>query len=324
MTKFKILDCDYGCGGFTAGLEKQGSFIVTDNASLTEENLLCYNSSHKNDFYIDKDFDDDIDLIHYTPDLGYNFSSRGNGKFDENEFNIMGVFLSIHQDVENILITLRRDTYLLMHNSKHVCYINGDIPVRDEIACFLDFLGYNVSCYVYDEANFGLPQHVFRVVYFASKNNVSLPPLNEKYGRFRKPYRTSLDFLHDLKDDSRLSWHDCDYSKMEVCSHILPGSNASKTDAVSQKKGYNRLGVGFLDKHLHHDFYTVSSSYPSIHPLYDRPLTIREGARLFGLSDNFTWDKNVINKNRVAHLIYDSFYPDLSELVGQSLVSVLK
>lgn len=312
MDKFKILDCDSGCGGFTKGFEESGFFEVISNPLLSEKNLLCYNSSHINNFEIDDDLVEDYDLLHYS------FS-------EDDDFNSMLLFLSLHNDIDNLFISTNRKVFSSVQNSNEVFYINEDFPVRDRIVCFLNKFGYkDIFCYIYNKASFGLPQNIFRVIYFASKEGVSLSRLDDIHGRFQKPYASVQDFLYDINDYSSLSWHDVDYSKKDVCSMVLPGSNARLTKGISQKNGYNRLEMSFIDTHLYSDFYTVSSRYPSIHPLYDRPLTIREGARLFGLSDDFDWDGTVVKKKAVAKMIYESFYPKLSEMIGKQFYGLIK
>ena len=66
----------------------------------------------------------------------------------------------------------------------------------------------------------------------------------------------------------------------------------------------------------------VTSTGPCIHPYYDRPITIREGARLFGLSDEFTWNPKMSKKN-VALMIYESFTPLVSNIIAQKLYKIM-
>ena len=92
---------------------------------------------------------------------------------------------------------------------------------------------------------------------------------------------------------------------------------------MSQNSGYIRLDADKIAPSLSYDFYKVSSKGPSINPWYDRPLTIREGARLFGLTDDFIWSNN-LHRKEVAMMIYESFYPKISELLAQKIRKLIK
>lgn len=323
MYKLKVIDFDYGCGGFTKGLEDTNKFIVTKNLSLNEINSYCYNNVHKKNFLLDDSADDDFDLVVFTPHLGKCFLNEKAGEYDKTEINNILIFVSLKKP-DNLIIITKRKFFSYLQTSDKVCKINDTrVPSKDIFANFLADIGYNVYNFIMDGAGFGLPQHVFYNIYWASLNDVDTFNLMEIYGRFKRPYRTPRNLIGDLTDNSNVSWHDINYKKRDICSLIKPGSSAGKTSLVSQTQGYNRLLPDKEFSHLNNDFYTVSSNFPSIHPWYDRPLTIREGARLFGLTDDFDWDLKLKNKT-VASMICDSFYPALSRLLGLKIYKILK
>ena len=320
MSRLKVIDFDYGCGGFTKGLEDTKKFRVTKNFGLNNNNLYCYNKIHHNDFVIDDSLTDDYDLVTFTPNLKKP-SSKTNG-LDITEINNILIFISMKKP-ENLIIITKREVFPYLQTSNKVCMINDTPhPSKDIFANFLADIGYKVYNFIMDGAGFGLPQHVFYNIYWASFNDIITLNLKEGFGRFKQPYRTPKNLIGDLTDNSKVSWHNPDYRKKEICSLIEPGSNAKKTSLVSVSYGYNRLKLDSITS-LGSDFYTVSSGHPSIHPYYDRPLTIREGARLFGLTDDFDWDSRLKN-NVVALMVYDSFYPVLSHLMGLRLYKILK
>lgn len=321
MNRLKVIDFDYGCGGFTKGLEDTKKFRVTKNFSLNSNNLYCYNKTHHNDFIIDDSLTDDFDLVVFSPDLKKPSSKQKT--LDMTEINNILIFVSMKKP-ENLIIITKREVFPFLQVSDKVCMINDTPhPSKDIFANFLADIGYKVYNFIMDGAGFGLPQHIYYNIYWASTNDVGDLNLKEGFGRFKQPYRTPKNLIGDLRDNSEISWHEPDYKKKNICSLIEPGSNAKKTSAVSVSQGYNRLENDKVFSHLGSDFYTVSSSFPSIHPYYDRPLTIREGARLFGLTDDFDWDNRLKNKV-VASMIYDSFYPVLSTLMGLRLYKMLK
>ena len=206
---------------------------------------------------------------------------------------------------------------------KKVEFLYNGLPTTDIISCNLIRLGYNTIQYVFDGAGFGLPQHVFYNVYFATKNKPIID-LKERFGPYKVPYKVPGDYLKDVTDDSNLTWHDVNYDKKDVCQYIIQGLNARKTKEVTQNQGYKRVVWDkIMDIKLDSKFYGVSSDSYCIHPLYDRPLTIREGARLYGLHNGYDWDSSVSKKD-VATMICNSFYPKLAGLIGQKIKSQIQ
>ena len=322
MEKLKVFDFDYGCGWFSKGLEDTGLFEVTYNGSINDKNKLCYNNTHLNDFDSLDIIPNEVDLVVYTPHLGNKLYGIGRQNFQFSELNNFTALTTI-KDFQNIIFITQRDAIPLLQSSNKICYTTDEKPTMDIISCRLIDLGYNVFNFVLDGAGFGLPQHVYYNIYWASKNIDKSIEIKEGFGLYKRKYRTVKNVLKDITDDSDISWHNPVYKKRNVCSKIFPGSRASKTDSVSQKSGYIRLNENFLSQSLLYDFYNFSSKGPSINPWYDRALTIREGARLFGLTDDFNWDFNLLNKD-VALMIYESFPPVISKLMGKKIANYIK
>ena len=81
----------------------------------------------------------------------------------------------------------------------------------------------------------------------------------------------------------------------------------------------NRPKYNKISPVLYSDFYLVSSAKASIHPVMNRPFTIREGARLFGLPDTYVWNSD-LPKKAVANMIYNSISP----IFGNVICEILK
>jgi len=322
MEKLKIIDFDPGCGGFTKGFEDTNLFEVVYNGSLNENNILCYNKTHFNDFnYLDI-MPKEADLAVFTPILGDKLSGVGKKNFFQKQLDNFTALVSLY-DFSNLIFLTKREAIPALHFSNKVMKTSDNYPTKDIICCRLLDLGYNVFNFVLNGSGFGLPQNKFFNIYWASKVIDESIFIKDGFGFFKRPYRVVKHFLHDIDDDSDLSWHNPDYKKRYECSFIKPGSNALKTKEIPQKTGYFRLDMNKLSGQLLYDFYNVSSKGPSIHPLYDRPLTIREGARLCGLTDDFTWDSK-LSKKQVASMIYNSFPPFISSLIAKKVAKLIK
>lgn len=317
----KIVDFDSGCGGFTSGLEVTNKYRVLVNYKLNKKNIKCYNLVHKYNFDYDTNIDD-FDLLTYTFDLGTSLSKKGGQNFNPADIYNFLAFVDLkHPD--HILAITKEDAIPLLNTETEVSFLYNTFPTIDIISSNLISRGYNVQQYVFDGAGFGLPQHVFYNLYFATINEPIIN-LKERFGQYKNPYKTPSRYLSSVFDESNLTWHDVDYSKANICKYIAPGSNAFRTKQVSQKRGYKRINGDFiLDNKLDSKYYLVSSDSFSIHPLYNRPLTIREGAILYGLHNGYDWDVS-LSKKDVANMVCNSFYPKLASLIGQKIFNILK
>lgn len=312
MDKIKIIDFDKGCGGFSKGLEDSGFFEVVSNPLINKNNNTCYNNVHINKFS-DKDIiNKDADLIIYTP-----HSKKPN----LTEISNYIAFLSIN-NFENVIFITKREAIPFLQVSKNVRIDANNLPTIDIISCRLIDLDYSVYQFVIDGAGFGLCQHQYYNIYWGTKNEGNIE-INEGFGPFKRKYRLVKHVLRDVTDSSNLNWHNIDYSKKDLCHMVLPGENARSTLGISQNHGYIRLDCDSMAPTLYNDFYKLSGKCPSIHPYYDRPLTIREGARLFGLTDDFIWDSK-LKKWDIADMIYNSFPPVISKLMANKIKRVIK
>ena len=322
MEKLKVLDFDYGCGGFTKGLEDSGFFEVVYNGSINEKNQLCYNNVHKRDFSHKDLIQKDVDLVVFTPNLGQKLYGIGGGNFFKSQLDNFTALVYLY-DFDNLIFITSREAIPLLQFYDKVLLTNDGVPTKDVISCRLLESGYNVFNFVLDGAGFGLPQHKYYNIYWASKVVDKSIFIKEGFGVYKRPYRHVQHLIGDIRDYTSLTWHIPDYKMRDFCSLVKPGSNARQTENLSQNSGYIRLDADKIAPSLSYDFYKVSSKGPSINPWYDRPLTIREGARLFGLTDDFIWSNN-LHRKEVAMMIYESFYPKISELLAQKIRKLIK
>ena len=322
MEKLRVLDFDYGCGGFTKGLEDSGLFEVVYNGSINEKNKVCYNNVHKNNFSEEDIMPKNPDLVVFTPNLGDKLNKIGRSNFIESQLNNFTALATLY-DFDNLIFITSREAIPVLQFSNKVLYTNDGNPTKDVISCRLIELGYNTFNFVLDAAGFGLPQHKYYNLYWASKNSDKSIFIKEGFGLYKRKYRQVQHVIGDIRDDSDLTWHNPNYSKKDFCSLVVPGGKASSTKLLPQTVGYVRLDANEMAPSLSYDFYNVSSKSPSINPWYDRPLTIREGARLFGLTDDFTWDVKLKNYE-VGMMIYNSFYPVISRLMSKKIANLIK
>ena len=102
-------------------------------------------------------------------------------------------------------------------------------------------------------------------------------------------------------------------------SSIQQGSNNDTKIAKSRTKGYNRAKWDDICRCMDVQFYLASSKQgDSLHPIKDRPFTIREGCRIHGLPDQLSFDLKTPRKN-IAKMVHNSPAPAIGELLALSL-----
>ena len=323
-----VIDFDHGCGGLTAGFERYGEFITIDNVYLNNNNQKCYNETHLNPFWTElhvseDDYDDlDIRLACFSPQIGGKLARRGSKNFDSFEIKKQLKWIKNYAP-EVVVFSLTPDAIPHLHlppksNIERDKVVTSDNwPLFDRIVQFLHQNAYkNIIQFTLNYLDYNIPQDKRVSFYIAWDNNNSF--------NLYKPSFTTKKKVNDVLTsiDSNDIWHKPNFRFYNNCSKINPGSRASKS-STEVNKGYIRLVGDRVSPNLSNYFYRVSDEKPSIHPTEHRPLTIREGARLNGLDDTFTWDSN-ISKKDIGNMIYNSLSPRVSYYLAKSVFELLR
>lgn len=322
-----IIDFDHGCGGLTAGMERYGEFIVIYNPYLNEKNEKCYNNTHLNPFWSqlrvsDDDYKDlDVKIACFTPFLGKSLNRRGMKNLDlselEEEMRWIEVF---HPDI--VLFTLPTTVlpYLYTPPTK-MCdgrYKTADNwPYFDKILESLYLNHYkNFVQLTLNYQDFNIP-HDKNVSFYIGWSS------DKEFKLFTPQIKNKLKVIDILKKVPISDfWHNPITKYEDICSKIKQGSNAKKTHDLPINSGYVRLFADKVSPNLHDSFYKVSSQHPSIHPIKDRPLTIREGALINGLDNTFVWDESLTNQE-VASMIDNSIPPRIGYYLAHAIFNLL-
>lgn len=316
-----IIDFDHGCGGLTAGMERYGEFLVIDNVYLNKQNELCYNNTHINPFWTEahvseEDYDDlNIKVACFSPNTGTN-SKKG---IDLSELKTQMRWINtFHPEIVIFSIQPKVIPYLHSTEKKDLePYTADGWPFFDKLLEFFHGNGYSsVQQFTINYLDYNIPINKKKSFYIAWNNN---QPFQLNYPKFETRKKV-MDVLSKL--DINDSWHSPTYKYSINCSKIRPGSRASSVRNVNITSGYIRLVADRVAPNLYETFYLPSSKGPSIHPIEDRPLTIREGALINGLDIPFTWDNNLSNRI-VAKMIVDSVSPVIGWYLGKSIFNLL-
>lgn len=344
MEPLKVIDFDHGLGGFTTGLEVfDEAFEVIEAPWLNSNTNLCYNVNHKNWFEPDRtdfDFNDTkFDVAVFNPNFGDGFQRRGASNFSMKDIDKS---ISLIKEIlpKFAIITTRPDILPFMCSDEALSRTVDGWPIYDRVLSSLD--GYNLYQFTIDGADYGIPQHKTMNFYFCIRGDVMFHQMripDVQYSR-KRGFITIEEAIGDINKNNysdfkskyinlcrrhnpKLTWHNLDYRKKDLCACVAEGSSAKKTSELAQKTGYIRPRYDRICPNLYSDFYLLSSKGPSLHPIEDRPFSHREGARLFGLPDTFVWNESMKKKD-VAKQIYDSVSPVFGIVLGQILLNGLQ
>lgn len=314
-----INDFDRSCG-LAHGIEDGQDFLVQRNFGLNTKNQLCYNehmlADHQVIFKNWLNGSLDCQLFVASPDFGDRINRRGASNFNIEDLNLCLAYVSLKKP-DYILIAVPQSAITYLQIEKTVAETYEGIPTNDLIVSKLKEMGYTTQYFVIDPVSYRLPQHKITAFYFSAKKDIFDKPIilpKKSYSRKDSAVWNWLKNIPNLDD----KFHHFDFSKRDICEKIQPGSNAKKTKDVSNVSGYNRLRPDRPCVDLGIDFYKTSSSLPSIHPFYDRPLTLREGAVLAGLPQTYVWDTRLKNKD-VAKMIHHSVSPIIGNKIRMGL-----
>lgn len=219
------------------------------------------------------------------------------------------------------------------NNGKIIDDLHGSL-IRDLRGKFED-LGYSVGVAEINAANYGVPQTRTRVfiIGYADKSIVSFPqPTHSENGDLlNAPWTTLGSALRDLKgDDSYCAAFS--ERKLSYLQLIPPGGNwrnlptdlqresmGRAFDAKGGRSGYwRRLSFDRPSPTILTEPQNASTTL--CHPLYDRPLTVRECARIQTFPD--TW--RFAGRGRDQYILVGNAVPvDLGTIIGEHVKNCL-
>ena len=350
----KILDYRPNFGTFSAGFEVFKDVEVSEVVELDKNGFYGYNRIHKQWFPTSNSPistfkpSEPIDLALFRPDFGENVGRKGKNNFYFYDFEACLKFLQQNCPKFAIFQT-EIDIIPLVNNAKSYVRDGFNQVSKDRLIYALQQIGYKAHLVVLDEADYGIPLHRSFAFYVATPKDFDLhipKPLFTRTGKGSySKYRTVEDAIGDLdkmgdwvpyakgpqntyqkllRDENagKVTWHHPPKIKKatkEKIASIKQGSNNDTKFPKSRGKGYNRAKWQSICRCMDASFYLPSSrGGDSIHPIADRPFTIREGCRIHGLPDQLSFDLKTSRKT-VAKMIHESVAPSIGTIFGLSL-----
>lgn len=349
----RILDYSPNFGTLSAGFEHFRDVEVTDVVKLPKDAEYGYNSIHKQ--WVLPSFGPiltyepkkHVDLAILNPNFGENVDRKGSSNFFFYDFQDCLDFLDEHLPTFAIFQTEPEAVKYMNTAPEYIRDGFGHLS-KDRVVYNLQKMGYKAHMVVINEADYGVPLHRKFVFYMATPKDFDLvipKPLFTATGKgVYSKYRTVGDAISDLQHmgewvkygseaqnsyqkrlrnekAGRVTWHlpsKIKETTKKKISLIKQGSNNETNIAKSRAKGYNRAKWDDICRCMDTQFYLASSKQDSIHPIKNRPFTIREGCRIHGLPDQLSFDLKTPRKT-IAKFIHNSPAIGIGEILALSL-----
>ena len=203
---------------------------------------------------------------------------------------------------------------VVLENVPGVAYGNN-VRIVEDLFAFFQQRGYRIGADVVNLASLGLPQLRNRFFLYATLEDRPVTFPRPTHGPGLKPYRTAGDALESLyeiepsyadgiamaSDGSKITSHWAarpSEKNVDRISHVPQGGSWKDIPAYLLPERFRKVrytDYGTLYGRLHEDnpAYTISAGFSNVtsgcftHPKRNRPLTVREGARLQGFPDAF-------------------------------------
>jgi len=330
-----VVDLFCGAGGLSHGMQQAGFNIVggLDSKEWLKE---TFEKNHQKSTFLATDIrkvDGEnleevfgkIDILMGCPPC-QGFSSYTNN--DDDKRNLL------LDDFGRILHTLQdKPEYVMLENVQGLA--NQGEHILGRFLTLLKHLGYsNIAKDVVDMSKYGIPQKRRRFVLLASRNQeVNLPKPNNKSTTLQKIFENPLPkakYVDEVDNPKNVNWHITTRPSKIVKQRIQclnEGDDRTKIPNKLRPKCHKNKNTGYLNVYARMTRekpsptvttrFTTISSGRWVHPTEDRPITVREAARIQTFPDNFQFHSDSYNK--VKKMIGNAFPPAFARQIGIKL-----
>lgn len=338
---YRIIDCFCGAGGLSLGFEKVG-FDVVYAFDLDEAAIKTYKHNPQRhhgpafvrDIYkvnresIEKDLGHtlgEIDVVIGGPPCqGFSVQRRGDDNDPRN--NLVLEYIRMILDI--------KPRFFVMENVGGLLSPRGR-PYLEQLKLRCEEAGYVIKRDKLTASDFGVPQSRKRVFIVGEKIDDGESHFSFPQGK-GIPQKTVRDAIEDLmyKDETAIPNHKADKLSPLNLERIKAIKAGEGRDSLPEHLQLNCQKINTTHRHL--DTYgrmdwdkpspTITARFDSFsrgrfgHPVLNRTITLREGARLQTFPDDFEF---LGNKVEVARQIGNAVPPLLAEQVAEEIKSCL-
>lgn len=287
-----------GCGGLSTGFLDAG-LQVAAGFEWEPRAVDVYNYNHAYRGSVGVRFDlsdvkaDDLLRAAGVPKVDYiiggppcqPFSIAGKRRgTDDQRANLLDHYVRFVKELE--------PEALLLENVPNLATIDGG-QILGGVVDRLRHIGYGIRYEVVKAADFGVPQMRKRLVLVGLRGRSEIEFPEPTHGEGLRPYVTCRDAIGDLPDAG-------EFGETGIHNHEPTAHSAQMIRRFQELPQGKRERGSFHDR-LHPEklSYTLRAGYGNFSPLrpihysYHRVITVRESARLQGLSDDFIWPDRI-------------------------------
>lgn len=341
MGHYNVIDCFCGAGGLSLGFEKVGfsveyAFDIDEKAVATYRNNPQYHhgGAFVRDIYnvnkktIEADLGHELGRIDVViggpPCQGFSVQRRGENNDPRN--NLVLEYIRLLKEI--------RPRFFVMENVSGILSQRGKPYIR-ALDDFLSDAGYLIQQKKLTASDYGVPQDRTRVIIVGELTDESEASFIYPEP-LKQPKKTVRDAISDLmdKDETDIPNH-----KADKLSEI----NLKRIQSITEGQGRDSLPEELQLEchkkntgHRHLDTYgrmawdqpgpTITARFDSFsrgrfgHPVLDRTITLREGARIQTFPDDFEF---IGTKVEIARQIGNAVPPLLGEVIADKLLDCL-
>jgi DNA (cytosine-5)-methyltransferase 1 len=339
--QYKIIDCFCGAGGLSLGFEKAG-FNVLYAFDLDEAAINTY--KHNSQYHHGKAFVRDVYKISkksIEADLGYKlgdidvviggppcqgFSVQRRGDDNDPRNQLVLEYIRLLLDI--------RPRFFVMENVGGLLSPRG-LPYFQQLMEKMGDAGYIIQKKKLTASDFGVPQSRKRVFIVGERSDDGLQRFSFPKST-GEPVKTIRDAIGDLmdKDENDIPNHKADKLSPTNLRRIRAVKEGQGRDSLPEDLQLNCQKKNVQHRHL--DTYgrmswdqpgpTITARFDSFsrgrfgHPVLDRTITLREGARIQTFPDDFEF---LGTKVEVARQIGNAVPPVLAEKVAEKIKECL-
>ena len=338
-----------GAGGMDVGFEKAGIQVLVANEIMPEASET-YKANHQESRMINDDINNVINELDKYSGVDFvfggppcqGFSVAGKMDPDDSRSKLIFTFLDVIKKVRPKAFVMENVKGIMSSPLKHVPLSERDESdpdqklgtVLDVILAEFDKLGYKTVYGVLDAVNYGVPQFRERFVLIGSRDNedifLPIPTHFQMHQSKEYQWQTVRSVIEDLESDhgecATLSEERLKFLKMvpeggnwrDLPENIIPIAMGGAYKSGGGKVGfYRRLSYDQPSPTVVTS--PVQKATMMCHPTQDRPLSVKEYARIQQFPDDWVFTGTTAAKYRQ---IGNAVPVGLAEAIGKAVLSV--
>lgn len=355
--KYRVIDLFSGCGGISVGFEMNDKIDIVGAIDFNKDACITYSYNFPKAKVISGDIREvsvestgfkDIDIIIGGPPCqGFSALNR-HQKLEDDPRNVL--FFEFLRFVKEL-----RPKAILIENVKQILTKNGGFA-KNNICSILGEIGYNVDYKIINASDFGVPQNRERAVFIGVRKDIGEIDF-ENIRKFQTDKKTTvkeaLEDLYDLENLDNINQDDFYVTEAPVSNDYLKLMRNSTNYIFNHKIKYQKQEtqdrVSFVPqggnwkcvpeeyfpskRNNRHSNYlrrfdensqstTIDTGHDVYyHPLFNRPPTVRESARLQSFPDRFIF---IGSKKEQLRQVGNAVPPLMAYALSKLIVEVLE